>query len=87
MNYTDLFFIAVGILLIAVCLFVFRKSKRFFSSLFLSAVSGLGGLLAVNLISSLTAVAIPLNSVSVIFSCLTGLSGVISLILWQIILY
>ena len=85
MNYTDLLLIASGICLAAVCLFLFRKSGRFFSSLFLSAVSGLGGIFAVNLLSGLTSVSIPVNPLSLVFSGMTGLSGVISLVVWQII--
>lgn len=85
MNYTDLFLIIAGIFLIVVSLFLFRKSGRFFASLFLSAVSGIGGILAVNLMSSFTCVSIPVNPLSLAFSGMTGLSGVISLVLWQII--
>ncbi|MBR3817245.1 MAG: pro-sigmaK processing inhibitor BofA family protein [Clostridia bacterium] len=85
MNYSDLLLIAAGICLSAVCLFLFRKSGRFFASLFLSAVSGIGGIIAVNLLSDFTSVAVPVNPVSLAFGGMTGLSGVISLVLWQII--
>lgn len=85
MNYSDLFLVTAGVCLILSGLFLFRKSGRFFASFFLSAVSGIGGILAVNLLSSFTSVSIPVNPISLAFGSMTGLSGVISLVLWQII--
>ena len=86
MDYAVLILSATGIVTALLCLYLFRKSGRFFASLFLSAVSGIGGMLAVNLLGTVTGVTIPFNGISAAFSSLTGLSGVIFLVLWQIFL-
>lgn len=85
MNYTNLITAAVLAAIVILCIRLFRKSGKFFRSLFLSAASGIGGIIAVNLISTLTAVSVPLTPVTALFSASTGLSGVISLVLWQVI--
>lgn len=57
------------------------KSKRFFSYLILSALSGIGSLFAVNLLSEVTGVSIALNYITLGISGVFGISGVIALLL------
>lgn len=85
MDYKNYLLIAVMALIILFCLQLYKKSGKFFRSLFLSAVSGTGGLFAVNLLSTVTSVSIPVTPVTAVFSCFSGLSGVISLVVWQVI--
>ena len=70
----------------ALTLIVSFKSKHFFSSVFLTAVSGTGALFAVNMLSSVTGVSIALNYITLSVSAFLGMPGVISLVISQIIL-
>ena len=67
-------------------LIVCFKSRHFFSSIFLTAVSGTGALVAVNLLSSVTGVSIALNYITVSVSAFMGMPGVIALVVSQLIL-
>ena len=62
------------------------KTKHFLSSFFLSAVSGIGALLAVNLVSQATGVSIALNYITTTVSAFMGLPGVTAMVLSQLIL-
>lgn len=68
----------LGALAVAVCLI---KSGHFIRYLFLSAVSGIGALFAVNLLTSVTGVSIALNYITLGVSAVFGISGVIALVL------
>lgn len=57
------------------------KSRYFIRYLMLSAISGIGALFAVNLLTSLTGVSIALNYITLTVSSLFGISGVIALVL------
>ena len=57
------------------------KSRHFIRYLFLSALSGIGALFAVNLLTYLTGVSIALNYITLGISALFGISGVIALVL------
>lgn len=57
------------------------KSGHFIRYLMLSAISGIGALFAVNLLTSLTGVSIALNYITLAVSSLFGISGVIALVL------
>ena len=57
------------------------KSGHFLRYLLLSAISGIGSLFAVNLLSSLTGVSIALNYITLGVSSVFGISGVIGLLL------
>ena len=57
------------------------KSGHFIRYLMLSAISGIGALFAVNLLTSLTGVSIALNYITLSVSALFGISGVIALVL------
>lgn len=61
---------------IAVC----YKTGHFFKSMALSALSGIGALFAVNLLSYYTGVTIAVNYITLIISGIFGLSGVIALL-------
>ncbi len=79
------FFLGLLIFFALVILTVTAKTGQFTKSLFLSALSGLGSLLAVNLLTGVTAVSIPLNPITVAVSSFFGISGVISLVVSQIL--
>lgn len=68
----------LGALAVVLCLI---KSGHFIRYLFLSAVSGIGALFAVNLLTSLTGVSIALNYITLGVSAVFGISGVIALVL------
>lgn len=57
------------------------KSGHFIRYLLLSAISGIGSLFAVNLLSSVTGVSIALNYITLSVSSVFGISGVIGLLL------
>ena len=57
------------------------KSGHFFSYIILSALSGIGSLFAVNLLSYLTGVSISLNYITLSVSSAFGIPGVIGLLL------
>ena len=80
-NYILTVILAAAFLLTLIVSF---KSKHFFSSVFLTAVSGTGGLIAVNMLSSLTGVSVALNYITLSISAFLGLPGVISLEISQI---
>ena len=68
----------LGALAVVLCLI---KSGHFIRYLFLSAVSGVGALFAVNLLTSVTGVSIALNYITLGVSAVFGISGVIALVL------
>ena len=68
----------LGALAVVLCLI---KSGHFIRYLFLSAVSGIGALFAVNLLTSVTGVSIALNYITLGVSAVFGISGVIALVL------
>ena len=57
------------------------KSGHLIRYLIFSAISGIGSLFAVNLLSSVTGVSIALNYITVSVSSFFGISGVIGLLL------
>jgi hypothetical protein len=68
----------LGTVAVIICLL---KSGHFLKYLTLSAISGIGALFAVNLLTSLTGVSIALNYITLSVSALFGISGVIGLLL------
>lgn len=60
---------------------VLIKSRHFIRYLLLSAISGIGSLFAVNLLSCITGVSIALNYITLGISSVFGISGVIGLLL------
>lgn len=57
------------------------KSGHFFGYIILTALSGIGSLFAVNLLSSVTGVSIALNYITLSVSSFFGIPGVIGLLL------
>ena len=68
----------LGTVAVIICLL---KSGHFIKYLFLSALSGIGALFAVNLLTSITGVSIALNYITLGISAVFGISGVIALVL------
>ncbi len=79
------FFLAILVFFAGTVLFVTAKTGQFAKNFFLSAFSGLGALLAVNLLTGITAVSIAVNPVTLAISSLFGISGVISLVVSQLL--
>ena len=78
-NITPLIFaLALGAFIVLLTLI---KSGHFVRYLTLSAISGIGALFAVNLLTSITGVSIALNYITLAVSSLFGISGVIALVL------
>ena len=76
--YPMIFALSVGALTVLTALI---KSGHFLRYLLLSAISGIGSLFAVNLLSSVTGVSIALNYITLGVSSIFGISGVIGLLL------
>ncbi|MBR5233340.1 MAG: pro-sigmaK processing inhibitor BofA family protein [Clostridia bacterium] len=68
-----------------VILFTYIKSGRFFRSLFLSVFYGVSALFAVNFIGGFTGLHISVNLFSLLVSSLSGLPGVIFLVVTDLI--
>lgn len=73
--------VAALILSVIIILAVSFKSKHFLKSVFLTAFSGLGGLFAVHVLSWFTPLSLPVNLFTVAVSALSGIPGVIGLLL------
>lgn len=75
----------VFIALFAVCVIIILtlsvKSKHFFKSVLLTGLSGVGGLFALQLLSGLTPLTLPVNGFTLAVSSLSGLPGLIGLLL------
>lgn len=84
---TQLYFLLIGLVaaFVAVVVTAF-KTKHFFTCLFLSAVSGIGSLFAVNILSALTQVSLAVNYLTLSVSAFLGSSGVIALLLSQLMI-
>lgn len=67
------------------CLIKMIKSKHFFKAIFISALSGIGCIFAVNLLSDFTGVNLAVNWFTLSFSALLGPCGSIGLVLLQLL--
>ena len=76
--YPLIFALSVGALAVLIALI---KSGHFLRYLLLSAISGIGSLFAINLLTSVTGVGIALNYITLGVSSVFGISGVIGLLL------
>ncbi len=76
---------AVFAVLALIIFFAMYKSHRFFKSLIISSISGMCSLFAVNFIGSFIGIALPVNIFTSCVSCIGGSSGVIFLLLYDII--
>ena len=70
-----------------IILAVFIKSRHFFKSLFLSSLSGIGSLFAVNVLSQMTGISIGINYITLLISALGGIPSVIALLMSRFILF
>ena len=86
MNSSEIFIIALLIPSAFIILRKMMKSGHFFRCLFLSAVSGIGGLFFVNIITPFTGISLGANPYTISFSALTGLSGTISLLVMRLLI-
>ena len=64
-----------------IILAVSKKSKKFFTCVFLSAFSGLSGLFAVHVLSWFTPLTLPVNLFTSAVSLVAGIPGVIALLI------
>lgn len=62
------------------------KSKRFFTALLFTGLQGICALFAVNLIGKYIAIHIPINALTLGVSSLGGISGVIMLLLFDVLM-
>lgn len=85
MNSSEILFLALLIPSAFVILKKMVKSGHFFRCIFLSAVSGIGGLFFVNIISPFTGVSLGANPYTLSFSAVTGLSGTIALLILRLL--
>ena len=76
------FFILGGVIILAVTL----SNEKPFKNLFLSLFSGVGSLFAINIASALTAVTLPVNTLTLSVSAVGGIPGVVLLLISDILL-
>ena len=81
MSFYTVILIAALIISLIIILTVSFKSKNFFKSVFLTAFSGLGGLIAVHVLSWFTPLSLPVNLFTAAVSALAGIPGVIGLLI------
>ncbi len=63
-----------------IILFTMIKGGRFVYCLFLSSLSGIGSLFAVNTLGSITGVTLGVNDITLLISSIGGIPGVIGLL-------
>ena len=70
----------------AVIILAMLKSRHFFKAAFLSCAQGLAALFAVNLISSFTGFSIAVNWITIGISAVSGIAGVVMLLVSNVFL-
>lgn len=84
---TQLYFLLISLIAsFAIVTVTAFKTKRFFTCIFLSAVSGIGSLFAVNILSAISGVSIAVNYLTLSVSAFLGSSGVVALLLSQLMI-
>ncbi|MBQ3137639.1 MAG: pro-sigmaK processing inhibitor BofA family protein [Clostridia bacterium] len=74
-------FMSIGLIISAVIILsVFVKSRHFFRCLFLSSLSGIGSLFAVNVLSQMTGITLGINAITLSVSALGGIPSVIAML-------
>ena len=76
------FLILSGIIILAVTL----RNEKPFKNIFLSLFSGVGSLFAVNIASAITAVSLPINTLTLSVSAVGGIPGVVLLLISDVLL-
>lgn len=77
----------IGVALLLVALGIFKKSGSFFKSLFTSALGGVGALCAVSAVSYFVPLSVGLNPMTIAFSSMFSVPGVIFLLLSDTFLF
>lgn len=78
---STLSFCLLAAIIAGVCVIVLSyKTGHFFKSIFLTAISGIGSLFAVNILTSLTGVSIAVNYITLALSGIFGIPGTIMLL-------
>lgn len=78
-------FIFIMLLCAFVIIISYFKSRVFFRSIILSSLQGVSALFAVNFIGGFTGLHLSVNLFSIIVSCISGLPGVIFLVVTDLI--
>ncbi len=86
MNSANVFLGIIFIIYLFVIIITMIKSRRFFTTLFLTVLQGVCSLFAVNLIGQYISIHIPINLYTLGVSSVGGISGVIMLLLCDIFL-
>ncbi|MBQ7861050.1 MAG: pro-sigmaK processing inhibitor BofA family protein [Clostridia bacterium] len=84
MNINTVLLISTLIISAIIILAASLKSKKFLKSVILSALSGLSGLFAVHVLSWFTPLTLPVNLFTVSVSAVSGIPGVIGLLITAI---
>ena len=81
MQSTKIFLVIIFVIYVLSILITMIKTKRFFTTIFLTVLQGVCGLFAVNLLGQYIAIHIPVNFLTIGTSSIGGLSGVIMMLL------
>ncbi len=81
MNSTNVFLGFLAIIYVFIIIITMIKSKRFFTTLFLTILQGICAIFAVNFIGQYIAIHIPINQYTLGVSSFGGISGVILMLL------
>ncbi len=81
MNSAIVFLGIISIIYILIILITMIKSKRFFTTLFLTILQGICAIFAVNFIGQYISIHIPINQYTLSVSSVGGISGVILMLL------
>lgn len=77
----------IGVVLLVIVLFIFKKSGCFFKSFFTSVLGGVGALCAVWAMNFFVPLSLGVNIFSLVFSALFSVPGVIFLLLCKTFLF
>lgn len=77
----------IGVFLLCIALWIFKKSGSFIKALFTSALGGIGSLCAVGAISCFIPLTVGFNVYSLIFSAMFSVPGTVFLLLAKTFLF
>lgn len=77
----------IGVFLLCIALWIFKKSGSFIKALFTSALGGVGSLCAVGAISCFVPLTVGLNIYSLVFCALFSVPGTVLLLLAKTFLF
>ncbi len=84
MSFANAFLGIISIIYIIIITITMIKSKRFFTTLFLTVLQGICAIFAVNFIGQYISIHIPINQYTLGISSIGGISGVIMILLCDI---